>query len=145
MIFGIQEIIHIIQINDKPIFLCFYFPYHEVKITGYQIQPSHKNSITSWCIIGCKDNDDEGLILDHQNNCSLENVNSLYTFKTNDDYNDKSFRIIRFVGLDGIISFKRLDFYGIAVPCPSKVITEKEIYGSFTFSHSIEVWNHAKK
>lgn len=130
--------------SDKPIFICFYFPYHEVFISGYQIQPSQKNSIRSWCIIGCENNDDEGLILDHQDNCSLENEKSFYSWKTKETYNDKPFRIIRFVGLDGVFSFHCLDFLGKAKPCPSKVLTDKDMFGSFTFSHTIQEWNHGK-
>lgn len=131
--------------SEKPIFVCFYFPYHEVTIDGYQIQPSFKNSIKSWCIIGCQNNEDEGLILDHQNDCSLENVKSIYSWKTNENYNNKSFRIIRFVCLDGFFAFKCLDFLGKAVPCPSKVLTDKDMFGTFTFSQTIHDWSNCKK
>lgn len=56
-------------------------------IDGYQIQPSFKNSIKSWYKCGCQNNEDEGLILDHQNDCSLENVKSIYSWKTKENYN----------------------------------------------------------
>lgn len=131
--------------SNKPIFICFYFPYHEVSITGYEIQPDHKNSIKNWCIIGCENNNDEGLIIDHQTNCSLENEKSFYSWKTSDKCSDKTFRIIRFVGLDDSFSFRCLDFLGKAIPCPSKVLSEEEMFGSFTFSHSIQEWKQANK
>lgn len=130
--------------SEKPIFVCFYFTCHEIFIDGYQIRPSQKNSIKSWCIIGCQNNDDEGLVLDHQNMLSLENESSFYSWKTKDEYKDKSFRIIRFVGLDSSFSLKCLDFFGRAKPCPSKILTDKDIDGTFTFSHSITEWNHEK-
>lgn len=131
--------------SNKPIFICFYFPHHEVSITGYEIQPASKNSIKNWCIIGCENNDDEGVTLDHQTNCDLENEKSLYSWKINDELSAKKFRIIRFVGLDNSFSFNRLDFLGKAIPCPSKVLTEKEMTGTFTFSHSIQEWKQANK
>ena len=42
--------------SDKPIFVCFYFPYHEVSIQAYQIQPTKKGSIKSWCLIASNTN-----------------------------------------------------------------------------------------
>lgn len=75
----------------------------------------------------------------------MENEKSFYSWKTSDKCSDKTFRIIRFVGLDDSFSFRCLDFLGKAIPCPSKVLSEEEMFGSFTFSHSIQEWKQANK
>lgn len=129
--------------SDKPIFICFYFPYHEVSISAYHIQPTKKGSIKRWCLLGCNSNQEEGLILDHHDNSPLEDKNSFYSFKLS-SAEGKTFRILRFVGLEKDFSIQCLDFFGTAKPC-AKVLTDKDIYGSFTFSHSIQEWRQAKK
>ena len=131
--------------SDKPIFVCFYFPYHEVTISAYHIQPSKKGSIKRWCLIGSQTNQEEGVILDHHDNSPLEDKNCFYSYKLGAEFENKPFRILRFVGLEKDFSIQCLDFFGKATPCPSKVLSDKDIYGSFTFSHSIQEWRKGPK
>lgn len=130
--------------SDKPIFICFYFPYHEVSISAYHIQPAKKGSIKRWALLGCLSNQDEGTVLDHQDNSPLENKNSYYSFKLSAENESKKFRILRFIGLEKDFQIQCLDFFGRATPC-SKVLTDSDIYGTFTFSQTVSEWRKAKK
>ena len=83
-------------------------------LTGYQIS-APKNSTASWAVIGCKDNDDDGVVLDDQHDFVFENENLLSIQFDDDDQPEKPFRIIRLVGLSGSISVKCFDILGNVV------------------------------
>lgn len=97
--------------------ISFFFPYHKVFISGYHIRSGDANGISNWAVIGCVSNDDCGTIIDTQRHKVLSDEKSYYRYHTN-DFENTSFRIIRFVVYEYAFYFNCLDFFGIVRPVP---------------------------
>lgn len=122
---------------DDLITISFYFINHEVYIDKYCIKSFYVRGIDYWCIIGCINADDIGVILDHQCDKKLKNPNSYYCFEI-DDYNQRPFKIIRFIGLNGLFGFDSLDFIGKAVPSPRNVLSQEDIDKKYLLPKKVE-------
>lgn len=107
--------------------ISFYFPYHEVFISGYHICSGDVDGINNWSIIGLTSCDDSGTIIDTQEFQHLRNEKSYYRYHTN-EFENVSFRVIRFVSYDYAFYFNCLDFFGMVRPVPSsKYLTEEDM------------------
>ena len=128
--------------KDNVIIISFYFPYHEVVVRGYQIKPYFDGSVDYWCVIGCLSVNDEGVVLSLCEDKKLKDDNSYYSFETYSKHYNTPFRVLRFVGLNVKFLFSSLDFYGIAKPTKSGIITDNDVNQKFNIPSEVIGWYH---
>ena len=98
-IWGSRNCNYVTAYIDDLITISFYFINHEVYIDEYCIKPFHVKGVDYWLIYDCINADDKGVILDYQTDKKLMDFDSYYHYKI-DDYNQKPFKINRFIGLN---------------------------------------------
>lgn len=114
--------------QSRPNIISFFFPNHIIYLEGYKIYAHESPNVRNWCICINTDINSEGIIVHERRNATLKGK-KFYNYEINDINKSQRFcRIIRFIGLDKEFSFKRIDFFGIAIPVGHKVIELASLY-----------------